>query len=156
MVSQESTLARSLRDLLLIRTEVSALEPSKLPFCASPPSAHPLLARTLPFSERNIVGGDKAAERNAQIQGILEQIMEASAYERLQRIKIVKKEKAAAIENQLVQMATSGKLPGKISETRLIQMLEGGQDAPQTKVKIQRRNYGLDSDDSDDNDDDLM
>ncbi|GMH57329.1 hypothetical protein TrRE_jg1264 [Triparma retinervis] len=101
-------------------------------------------------------GGDKAAERNAQVQGILEQIMEASAYERLQRIKIVKKEKAAAIENQLVQMATSGKLPGKISETRLIQMLEGGGDAQQTKVKIQRRNYGLDSDDSDDNDDDLM
>ena len=50
-----------------------------------------------------------------------------------------------------------GKIPGKVTEARLIDMLEqmdsqeGG-----TKVKIQRRNYGLDSDDSDDNDDDLL
>jgi len=50
-----------------------------------------------------------------------------------------------------------GKIPGKVTEAKLIDMLEqmdsqeGG-----TKVKIQRRNYGLDSDDSDDNDDDLL
>ena len=107
------------------------------------------------------------------------------AMERLQRVKIVRKEKAAQIENALVQMAQSGKvrvsssntspiytftltslltslalashppqLASKISESRLIQMLEGTESA-QTKVKIQRRNYGIDSDD-DDNDDDLL
>ena len=56
----------------------------------------------------------------------------------------------------LVQMATSGKLPGKVTEAQLIQMLEGTGASAQTKVKIQRRNYGIDSDDDDDNDDDLL
>ena len=55
----------------------------------------------------------------------------------------------------LVQMATSGKLGGKVTEKALIQMLEGAGAASQTKVKIQRRNYGIDSDDDDDDDDDL-
>ena len=50
----------------------------------------------------------------------------SSARERLQRVKLVRKDKAAQIEGMLVQMATSGKLPGKVTETQLIQVRRGG------------------------------
>ena len=96
---------------------------------------------------------NKAAERAAQVESILEQVLEPEALVRLKRIKIVRKEKAAQIEGMLYQAAVSGKLPGKISEGRLIEMLEGVKEASETKVKIQRRNYGIDSDDDDDDDD---
>mmetsp|Transcript_9000 Transcript_9000/g.16322 ORF Transcript_9000/g.16322 Transcript_9000/m.16322 type:complete len:122 (+) Transcript_9000:53-418(+) len=97
-------------------------------------------------------GAQKAAERQAQVESILDQILDGPAKDRLSRIKLVKKAKATQIENQLVQMAMSGKLQGKINEKALCEMLEG--TSVETKVKIDRRNYGIDSDE-DDNDDDL-
>ncbi|GMI10909.1 hypothetical protein TrLO_g5147 [Triparma laevis f. longispina] len=96
--------------------------------------------------------GKKQQERQAQIESILDQILDSAAKDRLSRIKLVRKEKASQIENQLVQMAMSGKLQGKITEKVLCEMLEG--TTVETKVKIDRRNYGIDSDE-DDNDDDL-
>ena len=69
----------------------------------------------------------------------------------------MRKEKAVGIENMLVQAAMQGKIPGKVTEAKLIEMLEGMEAAEGgTKVKIQRRNYGIDDSDSDDNDDDLL
>ena len=55
-------------------------------------------------------------------------------------------------------MAMSGKLPGRINEGKLIEMLEGiGAKQQQTRstINIQRKKYAFDSDD-DDNDDDLL
>ena len=108
-------------------------------------------------------GGGKAAEpgkaeaQEAQKQQILMSILDADALERLKRIGIVRKEKAVAIENMLVQAAMAGKIPGRVTEAKLIEMLEGMDGAEgQTKVKIQRRNYGIDDSDSEDNDDDLL
>jgi len=70
---------------------------------------------------------------------------------------IVRKEKARAVEDMLLQAATSGRLGGKVTEEQLIQMLEqvsSQVEKKATKVTIQRRRY-LDEDD-DDNDDDLL
>ena len=106
-------------------------------------------------------GANKGAENAARVIAILEQILDGPAYERLKRIKLVRKEKAAQIEAQLVNAAMNGTLQGKISEAKLIEMIEGGDKAGGgggggPKIAIQRKNYGFDGDDDDDNDDDLM
>jgi programmed cell death protein 5 len=71
---------------------------------------------------------------------------------------LVKADKATAVENLIASMAIQGKLPGRINEGRLIEMLEGlGAQQSTTasnKISIQRKKYAFDSDDDDD--DDLM
>lgn len=72
---------------------------------------------------------------------------------------LVKPEKVVAVENMIVSMAVSGKLPGRVTEGKLIEMLEGiGAKQRQTAtINIQRKRYAFDSDeDDDDNDDDLL
>ena len=134
--------------------DVSAIDSSEIPegFSAADPNAG--------SGGGGGQGGQKgptAAERQAQVEDVLSQVCDAGALERLKRIKIVRKDKANAIEQMLVQAAMSGKLPGKITEARLIEMLEQMDgEAPKAKVAFARKNYGLDSDDEDDNDDDLM
>lgn len=90
---------------------------------------------------------------------ILDQILEPASKERLTRLNLVRKDKARAVEDALIKAATSGQLRGKVTEEQLIGMLEGTSDAngeaKGKAVSVQRRNYGMDSDD-DDNDDDLM
>jgi programmed cell death protein 5 len=55
-------------------------------------------------------------------------------------------------------MAMQGKIPERISEEKLVEMLErigAKQHLTANKISIQRKKYAFDSDD-DDNDDDLM
>ena len=70
---------------------------------------------------------------------------------------MVKPEKASAVEALIVSMAMSGKLPGRISEGKLIEMLEGigAKQKQPSSINIQRKRYAFDSDEDDD-DDDLM
>ncbi|KAJ8605633.1 hypothetical protein CTAYLR_000115 [Chrysophaeum taylorii] len=95
------------------------------------------------------------AQREAQKQSILKQILTPAAHERLGRVKLVRREKAEAIEAKLVQMALGGQLQSQLTEDQLIHLLESQTQQAQPKVRIQRRNY-IDDDDDDDNDDDLM
>jgi DNA-binding TFAR19-related protein (PDSD5 family) len=108
----------------------------------------------------------EAAKKQMEEQrvAILEQILEPAAKDRMNRLKLVKKDKARAVEDSLIKAATSGQLRAKLSEEQLISMLdgvggggEGGGEGTGSKrgITTQRRNYGMDSDD-DDNDDDLM
>lgn len=92
--------------------------------------------------------------RKEQMQSILQQALTADALARLGRIKLVKKQKAEQLEAAIVNMAVSGKLPGKINEGKLIEMLERG-NAKQTtsSINIQRKKYAFDSDDDEDDDD---
>ncbi|VEU37292.1 unnamed protein product [Pseudo-nitzschia multistriata] len=111
-------------------------------------------------------GGSEADFKKAAIQEqkqmILEQAMDLQALARLGRIRLVKPEKAAEIENTIVSMAMQGKLPGKINEAKLVEILErkNRQDARSSEgashgIQIQRKRYALDSDDEDDDDDDI-
>lgn len=66
---------------------------------------------------------------------------------------------AVTVENLVVSLVMQGKLPGKINEGKLIEMLErgarkSGQDGKQTTIKVQRKRYALDSDDEEEDDDD--
>ncbi len=111
-------------------------------------------------------GGSEAEFKKAAIaeqkQMILEQAMDSQALARLGRIRLVKPEKAAAVENTIVSMAMQGKLPGKINEGKLVEILERKSRAEAIAankgsggIQIQRKRYSLDSDDEDDDDDDI-
>jgi len=102
------------------------------------------------------------AEQEAQREAILDQVLEPAAHARIGRMKLVRPEKARAVEDSLIRAATTGQLKSKVSEEQLIAMLEqigGGGDDKESGTKkkgitIQRRK-GFDEDDDDDNDDDL-
>ena len=95
-------------------------------------------------------------------QMILEQACTQEALARLGRIKLVKPDKAASVENMIVSLAVQGKLPGKINEGKLIEILErgnmkkAGASDSGSKISIQRKRYAFDSDDDDDDDEDLL
>lgn len=81
----------------------------------------------------------QAAEERRQT--MLNQILQPSARERLARIGLVKPDKAKGVENIVLQMAQRGQLNEKVSENRLISLLEqvNEQSSSKTKVTIQRR-----------------
>jgi programmed cell death protein 5 len=103
-------------------------------------------------------GGGNSSEQDDQKMAILQQTLTPEALARLRRIKLVKASKATALENSIVSLAMSGKLPGKINEGKLIEMLERGvaREPRSSTISFQRKRYAFDSDDEDDNDDDLM
>ncbi|KAG6793528.1 hypothetical protein POTOM_002739 [Populus tomentosa] len=65
------------------------------------------------------------------------------------RIALVKPEKARGVEDVILRAAQMGQIVEKVSEERLISMLEqiNNQTTKQTKVTIQRRRSVLDDDD---------
>lgn len=129
------------------------IDPSELPegFKAAAPSG----------GGRSGGGGDdqEGAAAEEQRQSILQQALTPDALARLRRIKLVKEDKVKKVENGIIGMAMNGKLPGRITEGKLIEMLERGsakESQKQASISIQRKKYAFDSDDDDDNDDDLM
>lgn len=119
------------------------------------------------FTMEGATAGNSGGESEKQQSGkqmeeqrkmILEQACTREALARLGRIRMVRESKAKSIENSIVSMAVQGKLPGKVNEAKLIEMLERGntsQDGAQGgQISIQRKRYAFDSDDED-NDDDL-
>ncbi|KAJ9061531.1 hypothetical protein DSO57_1019723 [Entomophthora muscae] len=94
---------------------------------------------------------------------LLLQILDNEARQRLQRISLVKPDKARAVEDRLISLAQSGRLRGVVTEQALIQFLSqisqaqsgsGSFDAPDSntsgpKIVYSRRRF----DDSDDEDD---
>ena len=101
---------------------------------------------------------DRAQQVQEQRKMILEQACTQEALARLGRIRMVRESKAKAVENSIVSMALQGKLPGRISEDKLIEILERGNSQKggtqeHGQINIQRKRYAFDSDDDDDDDD---
>lgn len=94
-------------------------------------------------------------QREAQREEMLVKILTPEALERLNRIKLVKPEKARGVGDHLLKAAMSGQLQGRVSDKGLVEMLDSLSKKTQTKVSFQRKRY-FDDDDSDDNDDDLL
>ncbi|XP_039034600.1 DNA-binding protein DDB_G0278111-like [Hibiscus syriacus] len=88
-------------------------------------------------------------EADERRQMMLSQILSSEARERLARIALVKPEKAKGVEDVLLRAAQTGQIVEKVSEERLISLLEqiNTQTTTQTKVTIQRRRSVLDDDD---------
>lgn len=89
----------------------------------------------------------REAEENRQL--MLSQILSAQARERLARIALVKPEKARGVEDVVLRAAQMGQIAEKVTEERLITLLEqiNTQTSKQTKVTIQRRRSVLEDDD---------
>ncbi|XP_044496795.1 DNA-binding protein DDB_G0278111-like [Mangifera indica] len=88
-------------------------------------------------------------EADEQRQMMLSQILSSEARERLSRIALVKPEKARGVEDILLRAAQMGQIVEKVSEEKLISLLEqiNTQTSKQTKVTIQRRRSVLEDDD---------
>ncbi|KAK9085805.1 hypothetical protein Sjap_026216 [Stephania japonica] len=91
---------------------------------------------------------DAKREADEQRQMMLSQILSSQARERLARIALVKPEKARGVEDVVLRAAQMGQIVEKVSEERLISLLEqiNNQTTKQTKVTIQRRRSVLDDD----------
>ncbi|QDZ24459.1 programmed cell death protein 5-like protein [Chloropicon primus] len=89
----------------------------------------------------------QAAEE--QRQEMLVRILTPDARERLNRVRLVKPEKAMGIENMLLAAAQRGAIGEKVTEDRLITLLTqvNEQTQKKTSVKIIRRTSALDDDD---------
>lgn len=77
-------------------------------------------------------------ELEAQKQAILRQILTPEARERLNRIKIVKRELAEAVELQLIQLAQAGQLGNVLTDDQLKTILRRLTDK-QRDIKITRK-----------------
>ncbi|XP_076960556.1 uncharacterized protein LOC143636971 [Bidens hawaiensis] len=89
------------------------------------------------------------SEADERRQMMLSQILTSQARERLARIALVNPEKARGVEDVILRAAQMGQIVEKISEEKLISLLEqiNTQTTKQTKVTIQRRRSVLDDDD---------
>jgi len=66
---------------------------------------------------------ERQQRQKSQIQMILMQVLEPDARERLNTIKLTKPEFAGSVEQQLVQLAQSGRLKQKITDAQLKELL---------------------------------
>ncbi|KAL9687401.1 hypothetical protein QQ045_031802 [Rhodiola kirilowii] len=88
-------------------------------------------------------------EADERRQMMLSQVLSSEARERIARIALVKPEKARGVEDVILRAAQMGQIVEKVSEEKLISLLEqiNTQTTKQTKVTIQRRRSVLDDDD---------
>ncbi|KAI3870820.1 hypothetical protein MKX03_006804 [Papaver bracteatum] len=98
--------------------------------------------------EQQTAQEDAKREADERRQLMLSQILSSQARERIARIALVKPEKARGVEDVILRAAQMGQIAEKVSEERLISLLEqiNTQTTKQTKVTIQRRRSVLDDD----------
>jgi len=70
-------------------------------------------------------------QKDAQIQMAMMQILEPEARERLNAIKLTRPEFVSSVEQQLISLAQSGRIPNKITDEQLKAMLQ--QATPQKR-----------------------
>eukprot|EP00389_Voromonas_pontica_P013219 GDKH01020399.1.p2 GENE.GDKH01020399.1~~GDKH01020399.1.p2 ORF type:complete len:126 (+),score=42.13 GDKH01020399.1:123-500(+) len=102
-------------------------------------------------AERAAAQEQQRQEMEERRHTILRAITDSEASERLNRISMVKPEKARRVEDMIIQMAQSGGLQGKLDDSTLVRLLErmdrGNGESNGPRVTIQRRRDPFDSDD---------
>ncbi|CAI5519837.1 unnamed protein product, partial [Closterium sp. Naga37s-1] len=78
----------------------------------------------------------KKQEAEERRQMMLAQLMDSSARERLARIALVKPEKARAVEDLIIRGAQTGQLAERVTESRLITLLEQINEQTQQRTKV--------------------
>lgn len=107
-------------------------------------------------------GRDKASSVN---DSILNQILDQSAKERLNRVRMVKPERVLGVENYLVRLVQSGGIRSKVTEEDIVDILDKiareERRNTTTRIKFERREYadtnaGVGKRSGDDSDDDFF
>jgi DNA-binding TFAR19-related protein (PDSD5 family) len=89
-------------------------------------------------------------QQNEARQHILNQILHPEAADRLGRIRLVKEERAADIENRLITLAQTGQLRQKVTEEQLKELLNAmSESKEEEKIVVSRRKAWDDDDDLD-------
>lgn len=93
------------------------------------------------------------AAANDMTSAILGKILETEARERLSRVRIVRPDRAQAVENYIVKLYSVGQISQKLSEKDIVEILDGlsrdTQQKQQSKIVYNRKST-LDDDDEDD------
>ncbi|XP_057421250.1 uncharacterized protein LOC130715192 isoform X2 [Lotus japonicus] len=97
--------------------------------------------------EQKAAQEDAKREADERRQMMLSQILSAQARERIARIALVKPEKARGVEDVILRAAQMGQITEKVSEERLISLLEQINNQTARQTKIQRRRNVLEDDD---------
>ena len=96
-------------------------------------------------------GGDKKDDMKLSM---LSQILETNARERLSRVRIVRPDRADAVEQYIIKLAATGNITRKLSENDIVEILDGisrdEKKQTQSKIVFDRRTTNIDSDDDDD------
>ena len=92
----------------------------------------------VPGPEQQQQQADAARQEEEKRQEMLSMAMAPAARERLHRVALVKPEKARGVEQLVLTMASRGQLTEKVSEDRLIQLLESISNR-ETEVTITRK-----------------
>ena len=121
-------------------------------------ATHSLPGQAGPGGQGGQGGEDKAEADAAQRHGMLSQILDSSARDRLRRIALVKADRARAIEDLVLDMARRGQIRQRVSEQELVGLLEeisgreqdneanghGGGSGSRGKITFQRRRDSFD------------
>eukprot|EP01017_Pseudomicrothorax_dubius_P032382 TRINITY_DN423_c0_g1_i3.p1 TRINITY_DN423_c0_g1~~TRINITY_DN423_c0_g1_i3.p1 ORF type:complete len:105 (-),score=35.76 TRINITY_DN423_c0_g1_i3:171-485(-) len=90
---------------------------------------------------------EQRQQMQEKVDTILTQILTAEAKERINRIKLVKPERAEVLTANLIRLSQTGKLQIPVTEEFLIRLLENTQEAAgESKIKIQRKRMDDDDD----------
>lgn len=95
-------------------------------------------------------GAQDLAQENMTIT-ILNRILTNEARERLSRVKIVRPDRAQAVENYIIKLYSMGQIHQKLGEKDIVQILDGlsrdSQQKQQTKITFNRKNIADEDDD---------
>lgn len=98
-------------------------------------------------------GAQDLAQENMTIT-ILNRVLTNEARERLSRVKIVRSDRAQAVENYIIKLYSMGQIHQKLGEKDIVQILDGlsrdSQQKQQTKITFNRKNIAADDDEDDD------
>ena len=98
-------------------------------------------------------GAQDLAQENMTIT-ILNRVLTNEARERLSRVKIVRSDRAQAVENYIIKLYSMGQIHQKLGEKDIVQVLDGlsrdSQQKQQTKITFNRKNIAADDDEDDD------
>ena len=99
--------------------------------------------------------GDQGNDKKDDMKlSMLSQILETSARERLSRVRIVRPDRADAVEQYIIKLAAMGNITRKLSEKDIVEILDGisrdEKKQTQSKIVFDRRTTSIDSEDDDD------
>lgn len=117
--------------------------------------------------QRNAAGGGSSTNPSSSSSGgtqdlaqenmtitILNRVLTNEARERLSRVKIVRPDRAQAVENYIIKLYSMGQIHQKLGEKDIVQILDGlsrdSQQKQQTKITFNRKNIAGDDEDDDD------